>query len=66
MLTSHSGGGAPYHTSPHIPRIAAVLSKRKDFDVWSGPRTLQGAAPQEESLAPINTRDDQHVSFQPR
>jgi sterol 3beta-glucosyltransferase len=25
MLTSHAGGGAPYHTSHHIPRIAPVV-----------------------------------------
>lgn len=69
MLTSHVGGGAPYYTSPHIPRIAPVVStrrKRKNLEVRFRSRTLQGAAPQEESLAPVNTRDDQHLSFQPR
>jgi sterol 3beta-glucosyltransferase len=25
MLTSHAGGGTPYHTSHHIPRIALVV-----------------------------------------
>lgn len=69
MLTSHAGRSAPYHTSPHIPRIAPVVSirpKRKNLEVGSSYHTLQGAAPQEESLAPVNTRDDQHVPYQPR
>ena len=69
MLTSRAGGGAPYHTSPHISCIAPVVStwrERKDIEVRSGYCTLQGAAPQEESLAPVNTRYDQHVPFQPR
>jgi sterol 3beta-glucosyltransferase len=61
LLTGHSGGGAPHHTSPYISCIAPVVStrpKRKNFEVWSGSRAPQGAAPQEESLAPVNTRHD--------
>lgn len=67
MLTTNTGGDAPYHTSPHIPRIAVVVSTQPPYlEGWPGFCTPQRAAPQEESLAPVDTRHNQHVSFKSR
>jgi hypothetical protein len=70
VLTSDdTGRAAPHHTSPHVPRIAPVVSsrpERKNLEVWFGSHTPQGAAPQEESLAPVDPRHDQHLQFEPR
>ena len=69
VLTSDTGRGTSHHTSPHVPCIALVVSsrpERKNLEVWFGVHTPQEATPQEESLAPVDPRHDQHVQFERR
>ncbi len=69
ILTTDPGRGASYHTPPYLSRISSVLSiqrSAKCHKVWLRSRAPQRVVPEEESLAAVRPRYDQHIPFKSR
>lgn len=69
ILTTEAGGGARNHTPPYVPRISFVISTKlsaRCHKVWPRSCAPQRAVSEEEILAAVKPRHDQHLQFKSR